>query len=170
MAAGKPAAGRLLPRAYHESGLVVIEISDDGAGINLTRVRQKAVEKGFLKSEDAARLTDRQATDLIFLPGFSTAESTTSVSGRSVGMDVVKTNVESSGGSIELSTVLGAGTALRLKIPLTLAIVPALFVGCGGERFAIAQTSLLELVRLDPSQDESRIEDVSGAPVCRWCF
>ncbi len=167
VAAGKPAAGRLLLRAYHESGLVVIEISDDGAGINLTRVRQKAVEKGFLKSEDAARLTDRQATDLIFLPGFSTAESTTSVSGRGVGMDVVKTNVESSGGSIELSTVLGAGTTLRLKIPLTLAIVPALFVGCGGERFAIAQTSLLELVRLDPSQNESRIEDVSGAPVCR---
>ncbi|KAF0178867.1 MAG: two-component system chemotaxis family sensor kinase CheA [Limisphaerales bacterium] len=167
VAAGKPAAGRLLLRAYHESGLVVIEISDDGAGINLARVRQKAVEKGFLKSEQAARLTDRQATDLIFLPGFSTAETTTSVSGRGVGMDVVKTNIENSGGSIELSTVAGQGTTLRLKIPLTLAIVPALFVGCAGGRFAIAQTSLLELVRLDPAQDGSSIEDVYGAPVCR---
>ncbi len=167
VAAGKPAAGRLLLRAYHESGLVVIEISDDGAGINLARVRQKAVEKGFLKSEQAARLTDRQATDLIFLPGFSTAETTTSVSGRGVGMDVVKTNIENSGGSIELSTAAGQGTTLRLKIPLTLAIVPALFVGCAGGRFAIAQTSLLELVRLDPAQDESSIEDVYGAPVCR---
>jgi two-component system chemotaxis sensor kinase CheA len=167
VAAGKSAAGRLLLRAYHESGLVVIEISDDGAGINLKRVRQKAVEKGFLKSEQAARLTDRQATDLIFLPGFSTAETTTSVSGRGVGMDVVKTNIENSGGSIELSTVAGQGTTLRLKIPLTLAIVPALFVGCAGARFAIAQTSLLELVRLDPAQDDSRVEDVYGAPVCR---
>ena len=167
IAAGKSPAGRLLLRAYHESGLVVIEISDDGAGINLARVRQKAVEKGFLKSDQAARLTDRQATDLIFLPGFSTAEATTSVSGRGVGMDVVKTNIENSGGSIELSTVAGQGTTLRLKIPLTLAIVPALFVGCAGGRFAIAQTSLLELVRLDPAQADSRIEDVYGAPVCR---
>lgn len=166
-AIGKPAAGRLLLRAYHESGLVVIEIADDGAGINLARVRQKAVERGFLKAEDAARLSDRQATDLIFLPGFSTAETTTSVSGRGVGMDVVKTNIENSGGSIELSSVLGQGTTLRLKIPLTLAIVPALFVGCAGERFAIAQTSLLELVRLDPAQEEARVEEVYGAPVCR---
>lgn len=167
VAAGKSPVGRLLLRAYHESGLVVIEISDDGAGINLARVRQKAVERGFLKAEDAARLNDRQATDLIFLPGFSTAETTTSVSGRGVGMDVVKTNIENSGGSIELSSVLGQGTTLRLKIPLTLAIVPALFVGCAGERFAIAQTSLLELVRLDPAQEETRVEEVYGAPVCR---
>jgi two-component system, chemotaxis family, sensor kinase CheA len=167
VAAGKSPVGRLLLRAYHESGLVVIEISDDGAGINLARVRQKAVERGFLKAEDAARLNDRQATDLIFLPGFSTAETTTSVSGRGVGMDVVKTNIENSGGSIELSSVLGQGTTLRLKIPLTLAIVPALFVGCAGERFAIAQTSLLELVRLDPAQEGTRVEEVYGAPVCR---
>ena len=166
MAAGKPAAGRLLLRAYHESGLVVIEIADDGGGINLARVRQKAVEKGFLKPDEAARLNDRQATDLIFLPGFSTAEAATSVSGRGVGMDVVRTNLENIGGSVELSSVLGQGTTLRLKIPLTLAIVPALFVGCAGERFAIAQTSLLELVRLDP-QAETGLEEVYGAPVCR---
>ena len=166
VAAGKLAAGRLLLRAYHESGLVVIEIADDGGGINLARVRQKAVEKGFLKAEEAARLNDRQATDLIFLPGFSTAEATTSVSGRGVGMDVVKTNIENIGGSVELSSVAGQGTTLRLKIPLTLAIVPALFVGCGGERFAIAQTSLLELVRLDPKA-ETGLEEVYGAPVCR---
>ena len=166
VAAGKPAAGRLLLRAYHESGLVVIEISDDGAGINLARVRQKAVEKNFLTAEAAARLSDRQATDLIFLPGFSTAETTTNLSGRGVGMDVVKTNIESSGGSIELSSVLGQGTTLRLKIPLTLAIVPALFVGCAGARFAIPQTSLLELVRLDPKA-ETGLEEVYGAPVCR---
>ncbi|MEN9572897.1 MAG: hypothetical protein RL514_752 [Verrucomicrobiota bacterium] len=166
VAAGKLAAGRLLLRAYHESGLVVIEIADDGGGINLARVRQKAVEKGFLKPEEAARLNDRQATDLIFLPGFSTAEATTNLSGRGVGMDVVKTNIENIGGSVELSSVTGRGTTLRLKIPLTLAIVPALFVGCAGERFAIAQTSLLELVRLDPKA-ETGLEEVYGAPVCR---
>lgn len=165
-AAGKPAAGRLLLRAYHESGLVVIEIADDGGGINLARVRQKAVEKGFLTAEEAARLNDRQATDLIFLPGFSTAETTTSVSGRGVGMDVVRTNIENIGGSVDLSSVAGQGTTLRLKIPLTLAIVPALFVGCAGERFAIAQTSLLELVRLEPGA-ATGVEEVYGAPVCR---
>lgn len=166
LAAGKPAVGRLLLRAYHESGLVVIEIADDGGGINLSRVRQKAVENGFLKVEEAARLNDRQATDLIFCPGFSTAEATTSVSGRGVGMDVVKTNIENIGGSVELSSVGGQGTTLRLKIPLTLAIVPALFVGCAGERFAIPQTSLLELVRLDPKA-ETGLEEVYGAPVFR---
>ncbi len=166
VAAGKPPAGRLLLRAYHESGLVVIEISDDGGGINLARVRQKAVEKNMLTADAAARLSERQATDLIFLPGFSTAETTTSVSGRGVGMDVVKTNIENSGGSIELQSVAGRGTTLRLKIPLTLAIVPALFVGCAGGRFAIAQTSLLELVRLDPKA-ETGLEEVYGAPVCR---
>ena len=167
VAAGKPAAGRLSLRAYQESGMVVAEISDDGGGINLARVRQKAVEKNFLTAEAAAKLTDRQATDLIFLPGFSTAEATTSVSGRGVGMDVVRTNIENIGGSIELTSVAGRGTTLRLKIPLTLAIVPALFVGCAGDRFAIPQTSLLELVRFDPAHAESRLEDIAGAPVCR---
>lgn len=166
VATGKPAAGRLLLRAYQESGLVVIEICDDGAGIDLARVRQKAVEKGFLKQEEAARLNDHQAMDLIFLPGFSTAASTTSVSGRGVGMDVVRTNIDNIGGSVELTSVLGKGTTLRLKIPLTLAIVPALFVGCGGGRFAIPQTCLLELVRLDTSSDAA-LEDVYGVPVCR---
>lgn len=167
VAAGKPAAGRLLLRAYQQSGLVVIEISDDGAGINLARVRQKAVEKNLLKAEEAAQLSDRQATDLIFLPGFSTAETTTNISGRGVGMDVVKTNIESIGGSLELQSVPGQGTTLRLKIPLTLAIVPALFVGCAGERFAIPQTSLLELVRLDLTHEEAGLEEVYGAPVYR---
>ncbi len=167
LAAGKPAEGHILMRAYHEGGQVNIEIIDDGAGINLARVRQKAGEKGLLSAEDASRLSEREILNLIFLPGFSTAEKITNVSGRGVGMDVVKTNIEKIGGSVDLHSTAGQGTTLKIKIPLTLAIVPALIIRAGGERFAIPQVSLLELVRIEGKAAISAIENVYGAPVFR---
>ena len=164
---GKPRSGRLVLRAFHEGGQVNIEIRDDGAGLNRDRIRQKAVERGIIGAEQAARLSDREVFNLIFLPGFSTAEKVTNVSGRGVGMDVVKTNVEKIGGTVDVQSVAGAGTTVRVKIPLTLAIIPALIVSCAGDRYAIPQVSLLELVRLEPEQVQSGIELVHGAPVHR---
>ncbi len=166
-AAGKPAEGTLLLRAYHEGGQVNIEIVDDGAGLNLDRIRRKSVERGMLTADQAARLSDRDAAQLIFAPGFSTAEQVTSVSGRGVGMDVVRTNIEKIGGTIDLQSRPGAGTTIKIKIPLTLAIIPALVVTNDGDRYAIPQVSLLELVRLDGDQARRGIEDVHGAPVYR---
>ncbi len=166
-AAGKAASGRIVMRAYHEGGQVNLEIGDDGAGINLARVRQKAVERRLITAEQAAALSDREATQLIFLPGFSTAEKITNVSGRGVGMDVVKTNIEKIGGSVDVHSTLGHGATLKIKIPLTLAIVPALIVRVGGERFAIPQVSLLELVRHEGDGQRSACEYVYGAPVFR---
>jgi len=163
-AAGKEPSGCLRLRAFHVGGQVNIEISDDGAGLNRDRIRQKALERGLITSEQAARMQDRDIFNLIFLPGFSTAEKVTKVSGRGVGMDVVRTNVEKIGGTVDVQSTAGQGTAVRVKIPLTLAIIPALLVRCGGERFAIPQVSLTELVRLESSQG---IEMVHGAPVYR---
>src|SRR5271155_5637027 len=165
--AGKDRSGRLTLRAFHEGGQVNIEISDDGAGLNAERIRKKAVERGLISAEQAARLPEREIFNLIFLPGFSTAEKITNVSGRGVGMDVVKTNVEKIGGTVEVQSTLGQGTTVRVKIPLTLAIIPALVVTCGGDRYAIPQVSLLELVRLKPDQVSTGIELVHGAPVYR---
>ena len=167
VAAGKDRTGHLILRAYHEGGQVNIEISDDGAGLNLERIRKKAMERGVITAEQAARMTEREIFNLIFQPGFSTAEKVTSVSGRGVGMDVVKTNVEKIGGTVDLQSAAGRGTTVRVKIPLTLAIIPALVVTCGGDRYAIPQVSLLELVRLAPEQARSGIEMVQGAPVHR---
>jgi two-component system, chemotaxis family, sensor kinase CheA len=165
--AGKPAEGLLSLRAFHEGGQVNIEIADDGAGINLVRVKNKAVEKGLLSADQALRMSDREALNLIFLPGFSTAAQVTNLSGRGVGMDVVKTNIEKIGGSVDLSSETGVGTTMKIKIPLTLAIIPALVVTAGGERFAIPQVSLLELVRVEREQAERTIEYLYGAPVYR---
>src|SRR5580698_2508768 len=165
--AGKDRAGRLTLRAFHEGGQVNIEISDDGGGLNVERIRKKAVERGLITAEQAARLPEREIFNLIFLPGFSTAEKVTNVSGRGVGMDVVKTNVEKIGGTVGLQSILGRGTTVRVKIPLTLAIIPALVVTCGGERYAIPQVSLLELVRIEADEIGKGIELVHGAPVYR---
>jgi two-component system chemotaxis sensor kinase CheA len=164
---GKPEEGCLQMRAYHEGGQVNIEISDDGGGIDLDRVKQKAVQRGLLTPERAAQMSDHEALHLIFLPGFSTAEKITNVSGRGVGMDVVKTNIEKIGGTVDLQSNLGTGTKLKIKIPLTLAIIPALIATSGGERFAIPQVSLLELVRLEGEQVRRQIESIHGAPVYR---
>ncbi|MBS2012982.1 MAG: chemotaxis protein CheW [Deltaproteobacteria bacterium] len=166
-AAGKPEAGRLLLRAFHEGGQVNIEISDDGAGLNLERIRSRAVERGLVSADRAARMSDREAAHLIFHAGFSTAEKVTNVSGRGVGMDVVKTNIEKIGGTVDLSSVFGRGTTLKIKIPLTLAIIPALIVTSGAERFAIPQVSLLELVRLEGEQAKRGIEKIHETTIYR---
>jgi two-component system chemotaxis sensor kinase CheA len=166
-AAGKAATGLLFIRAYHEGGQVNIEIADDGGGINTDRVKQKALDKGLITPEQAARMSDREACALIFLPGLSTAEKITNVSGRGVGMDVVKTNIERIGGSVDIQSDPGQGTTIKFKIPLTLAIIPALVVTSGGERFAIPQVSLLELVRVDGASGQTGIERIFDAPVYR---
>lgn len=165
--AGKPEEGLLVLRAFHEGGQVNIEIMDDGGGINVARVKAKALEKGLITAEHSARMHDREVFNLIFLPGFSTAEKVTNVSGRGVGMDVVKTNIEKIGGSVDVMSEPGQGTTLKIKIPLTLAIIPALIVTSGGERFAIPQVSLLELLRLDSDEAKTGIEMLYGAPVYR---
>ena len=165
--AGKSEEGTLRLHAYHEGGQVNIEISDDGAGINLSRLKQKALEKGLITGEAAARMPERELLNLIFLPGFSTAQNVTNISGRGVGMDVVKTNIEKIGGVVDLHSDAGQGTTIKIKIPLTLAIIPALIASSGGERFAIPQVSLLELVRLEGDESRRAIEKFHGAPVYR---
>ena len=166
-AAGKPAEGVLTLRAYHEGGQVNIEIADDGGGIPVDKVKAKALKQGLITAEAAAKMTDREAVGLIFLPGFSTAEQITNVSGRGVGMDVVKTNIERIGGTVDVQSVRGKGTTLRIRIPLTLAIIPALVVTAGGDRYAIPQVSLAELVRLDGAEALAKVESVHGAAVYR---
>ena len=165
--AGKARTGTVLIRAFHEGGLVVVEIADDGAGIDPGRIRAKAVQSGHISIGAAEQMSDREALNLIFLPGFSTAEAVTRVSGRGVGMDVVRTNVERVGGSIDIQSRLGQGTTFTIKIPLTLAIIPALLVSAAGERYAIPQVSLLELVRIEANEVSEAIESIQGAPVYR---
>ena len=165
--AGKPPQGRLTLRAYHEGGQVNIEIGDDGTGIDVPRIKQKAVEKGLLRLEQAEKLSDREALNLIFLPGLSSAETVTNFSGRGVGMDVVKSQIEKIGGVVEVFSRFGEGTTVKLKIPLTLAIIPGLVITSGEQRFVIPQVSLLELIRLEADSLEKRIEHVHGTPVYR---
>ncbi|HET7108487.1 MAG TPA: chemotaxis protein CheA [Candidatus Acidoferrum sp.] len=165
--AGKSEEGMLLLRAYHEGGQVNIEIRDDGSGLNTEKIKKKAVQRRLITAEQAARMSEHEACNLIFLPGFSTAETVTNVSGRGVGMDVVKTNIEKIGGTVEVQTRAGAGTTVKMKIPLTLAIIPALLVTSGGERFAIPQVNLLELVRIEEQNLAKSLERVQGAPVYR---
>jgi two-component system chemotaxis sensor kinase CheA len=165
--AGKPAQGSLTLRAYHEGGQVNIEIGDDGAGIDVARVKQKAIEKGLLRPEQVDKISDREALNLIFLPGFSTAKTVTNISGRGVGMDVVKSHIEKIGGVVDLFSRPGEGATVKIRIPLTLAIIPGLVVTSGGERFVIPQVSLLELIRIEGDDSEKSIEDVHGTPVYR---
>ncbi len=167
LAKGKPKTGTLTLRAYHEGGQVNIEISDDGAGIDAEAVRRKALERGVVTAERAAAMSDSDLVQLVFLPGFSTAAKISNVSGRGVGMDVVKTNIERIGGTVDLRGGAGRGTTLHIKIPLTLAIVPALIITAGSERYAIPQVSLLELVRLEGDSVQKAIERIHGTPVYR---
>jgi two-component system chemotaxis sensor kinase CheA len=166
-AAGKDPEGTLKLRASHEGSHVVIEVSDDGAGIAQERVRQKAVERGLITPERAAQLGERELLQLIFLPGFSTAAAVTNVSGRGVGMDVVRTNVEKIGGKVEIDSRAGNGTTLRMRIPLTLAIIPALIVRSLNQSFALPQGTLSELVHVPPAQAAKAIEWIEGAPLHR---
>ncbi|MGE0785668.1 MAG: chemotaxis protein CheW [Sandaracinaceae bacterium] len=165
-AARKQEEGVLRLRAYHQGGQVIIEVSDDGRGIDAEKVKTKALEKGLLTYAQAASMSQREALHLIFLPGFSTAAAVTNVSGRGVGMDVVKTNIERIGGTVDLVSALGEGTTIRITIPLTLAIIPALIVDSAEETFAIPQVSLLELVLLG-ADERGRVERVNETPVYR---
>jgi two-component system chemotaxis sensor kinase CheA len=166
-AAGKAPEGVLTLRARHESGQVVVEVADDGAGIDPLKLGAKAVQRGLVTPDALARMSPADILQLIFLPGFSTAAAVTNVSGRGVGMDVVKTNIESIGGTIEVESDPGVGTVCRLRIPLTLAIVPALTVECATDRYAIPQISLQELVSLDAEKAANAVEEVGGAQVYR---
>lgn len=164
-AAGKPIEGLVRLRAFHQAGKVVIEIIDDGAGMDPAKLRSKAVEKGVITSDQASRMNQRDSLALIFAPGFSTAAAVTSVSGRGVGMDVVKTNIEKPGGSVEIDSTLGNGSTVRILVPLTLAIVPSMIIASGRYRFALPHACIIELVRADGN--EKRIEKVSGVEVLR---
>ena len=154
-------------RAFHEGGNVIIEISDDGGGINPQRIKKSAIEKGLLRPEQAERMRDSELVNLVFLPGFSTAATVSNISGRGVGMDVVKTNIEKIGGAVDLVSHPGQGTTVKVRIPLTLAIIPGLVVTSGGQRFVIPQASLLELVRLEGPEGAKQIDWIRGEPVCR---
>lgn len=165
-AAGKPDTGRLHLAARHEGGAIVIEMSDDGRGLNLERIRARAIERGLISPADAAAMDAVQTARLVFAPGFSTAEQVSAVSGRGVGMDVVRANIESIGGSVDLSSTPGRGTRVVIRIPMTLSIVSALIVECTGERFALPQAGIVELVGAGGDAGR-RIETLDGAAVLR---
>lgn len=166
VAAGKPELGRILLEAYHEGGHIIIKISDDGRGLAAEKIKKKIIENGLASAEEVEDMSIQQIQQFIFKAGFSTAEKITSVSGRGVGMDVVRTNIEKIGGSIELKSTEGKGSIFIIKIPLTLAIVSALIVEASGERFAIPQLSVRELVMVSEHGD-NRIEHIKGSPVFR---
>jgi two-component system chemotaxis sensor kinase CheA len=165
--AGKSAEGCVRLKAFHQSGSVVIEVADDGAGIPMERVLEKAIERNLVSVEQAAGMSEREALQLIFLPGFSTAAAVTTVSGRGVGMDVVRANVEKVGGSVEVESRRGAGTTLRLRVPLTLAIVPSLVVRSGGQSFALPQSALVELVDIPERELANVVEQIGSAELYR---
>jgi two-component system chemotaxis sensor kinase CheA len=176
--AGKPETGLLSLRAFHESGQVTVEVRDDGRGIPVDAIRRKAVSRGLIDATAADKLSDEETLQYIFEPGFSTAAAVTDVSGRGVGMDVVKTNIEAIGGTVDVRSMPGEGTTIRVRIPLTLAIIPALIVRCGPQRLAIPQASVCELVPLARGNDNTKgtdgsdrrgavIEGLETAPVIR---
>lgn len=150
-AAGKPERGTVTLNAWHEQGRIILTVSDDGRGIDPAVLRKKVVQKGLMSAEEAAALSDEQAVDLIFLPGFSTAEKVTDISGRGVGMDIVQTNIQRVNGTIHIETAVGRGTTFQIVLPLTLAIVPTLLVRVGPATFAIPLVMVLETLRLSPA-------------------
>ncbi|MBN8531135.1 MAG: hybrid sensor histidine kinase/response regulator [Alphaproteobacteria bacterium] len=165
-ASGKNETGIITLSAFHEGGHIIIEIADDGRGLNVARIREKVIANGVANQAELDQLTDQQVMQFIFRAGFSTAEKITSVSGRGVGMDVVKTNIEKIGGTIELQSTLGKGSTFRIKIPLTLAIVSVLIVEAASERFAIPQICVMEMVRASKNS-EHQVERISDTPVLR---
>lgn len=166
-AAGKPRLGRALLRAYHEAGMVKIEVVDDGGGIDPAVILKKALQNHLVKADEKDNLTDREIVNLVFAPGFSTAKEVTDVSGRGVGMDVVKTNIEKLGGTVEIESTYGKGTSVILRLPLTLAIIPSLIIQVCNEKFAIPQVNIEELVRIRANETHKAIERVNGADVFR---
>jgi two-component system chemotaxis sensor kinase CheA len=165
VASGKPALGTIVLKAYHEAGQVIIEIVDDGRGLNTEKIVEKALGRGLITPDQAKSMSDKEKANLIFLPGLSTAEKVTDVSGRGVGMDVVKSNLDQLGGQVDIETARGKGTTIRIKLPLTLAIIPSLLVSVGEERYAIPQVNVDELLRVPASQISEKVEIVGDAEV-----
>ena len=165
-ALGKPEKGTVTLSAYHEGGHIIISIADDGRGLNTARISEKAIEKGLASEDEIEKMTEQQINKFIFAAGFSTAEKVTNVSGRGVGMDVVRNNIEVIGGTVDVKSVQGEGSTFLIKIPLTLAIVSTLIVEAAGDRFAIPQLSVVELVRVQ-TNSEHRIERIKDTPVLR---
>ncbi len=161
----KPISGRITLRAFHESGQVIIEIEDDGKGLDVDKLAAKALEKGIINEQQLETMTEAEKIQLIMLPGFSTAEKITDVSGRGVGMDVVKTNLDKLGGQVEIQSQVGKGTVVRIKLPLTMAIIPSLLVSSCGQRFALPQVNVGELLRIPANQVREKIDKVGGADV-----
>jgi two-component system chemotaxis sensor kinase CheA len=166
LASGKPEQGTIRLSAYHEGGHIIICIADNGRGLNTERIKAKALQNGLVSEADLEKMTEAQIHKFIFAPGFSTAAAVTSVSGRGVGMDVVRTNIDQIGGTIDIKSVAGEGSSVTIKIPLTLAIVSALIVEAAGDRFAIPQLSVVELVRAR-ANSEHRIERIKDTAVLR---
>jgi len=164
---GKEEVGLISIKAYHEGGHVIIDIADDGRGLDEEKIRQKAIERGLIQAEDIAKMSDEELLEMIFLPGFSTSQTVTDISGRGVGMDVVKTNIEKLGGAIEIFTQREKGTTFRLNLPLTLAIISSIIVEVMGQKFALPQVNLQEIVRIKPGDSERRIEYANGIKVLR---
>jgi two-component system, chemotaxis family, sensor kinase CheA len=164
--AGKAEMGKIVLNAYHEGGHIIIEIADDGKGLAIDKIKSKVIQNGLASEAELVTMSEQQIYQFIFRPGFSTAAQVTSVSGRGVGMDVVRTNIEKIGGTIDLQSQEGKGSRFLIKIPLTLAIVSALIVECATERFAIPQISIVELVRAS-ARSEHRIENINDTPVLR---
>ena len=164
---GKTTAGLIQMKAYHEGGQVKVEVVDDGSGIDPNRVKEKAINSGLITAREAEEMTEGEVLELIFRPGFSTAREVTDVSGRGVGMDVVKTNIEKLGGVVNIESTPGRGTRFILTLPLTLAIIPSLIVGVGGQRFALPQVNLQEMVRIKRDNPGMRIEHIHSAEVLR---
>ncbi|NGZ05499.1 MAG: hybrid sensor histidine kinase/response regulator [Magnetococcales bacterium] len=167
LANNKPEAGQVELAAYHENGMVNISLADDGGGIDAERVKAKALERGLITERQADTMSEEDALDLIFAPGFSMAKKISDVSGRGVGMDVVRTNIEKLGGTVQIHSKVGKGTTIILKLPLTLAIIPAMIVSAGNQRFAIPEIGLVEIVRVAESDRAQQIEIVGNAPVLR---
>jgi len=165
IAAAKPRAGKIELKAYHEAGQVNIEITDDGNGLDAEKIADKALEKGMISSDQHKAMSRKEKMALILLPSLSTAEKVTDVSGRGVGMDVVKSNIDQLGGQIEIDSEMGRGTTIKIKLPLTLAIIPSLLVSVGEERFAVPQVNVSELVRIGAAQIKERIERVGDSEV-----
>jgi two-component system chemotaxis sensor kinase CheA len=163
--AGKTRSGTIAISAYHEGGQVHVRVSDDGAGIDPNRVKRKAIERGLIRAEEGERMSQRELVNLVFAPGFSTAEKVSDVSGRGVGMDVVRTNIEKLNGSVRVDSTVGQGTTVLIQLPLTLAIISSLVVGAGGNKFAVPQISIQELVWVRASEVASRIVRLRDADV-----
>lgn len=164
---GKKGTGKIILKAFHDAGQVNIVISDDGRGLDPAKISSSAIEKGLISESRVKEMSNKQKTELIFLPGFSTAKEVTDVSGRGVGMDVVVTNIEALGGIIELDSTPGQGTDIQIKLPLTLAIIPSQITSVGNERYAVPQVNLNELLRIPASQIKEKIEKVGDADVVR---